>query len=145
MPQATEYLGRASQQNVLLQPAGTVTATGIGSQVDEMGEWLSLAFQLEVTATLTDATDTLDVFVQTTVDGTNWIDVVHFTQIAGDGGAKRYLAKIVTGNTQAAFENATALAASAVRNLSGNSYRVRWDIVSGNLPSFTFSVRANVQ
>jgi hypothetical protein len=29
---------------------------------------------------------TLDVYVQGTFDGTNWLDVAHFTQVAGGGG-----------------------------------------------------------
>lgn len=100
-------------------------------------------FQLDVTAAATEAGDTLDVFVQTTIDGTNWVDVVHFTQVVGNGGAKRYFAKCTSDLAEPMFENSAALAAGSVRNMIGTAYRCRWAMndatTVGNI-SFTFSV-----
>lgn len=121
--------------------AKTATSTGNTAQyfVSEITGALNL--QLDVTVAATDAVDTLDVFVQTTIDGTNWIDVAHFTQVVGNGGAKRHVMKINATEPQATFEVATALAAGAVRNHTGVRWRARWVIVDADVDgSFTFSV-----
>jgi len=82
-----------------------------------------------VTAAATDVGDLLDVYVQTKIDGTNWLDVQHFTQVLGNGGAKRYVAKVASGAAVTEFENGAALGAAAKRDLIGDDWRVRWVIV----------------
>lgn len=132
-------------KTILASSARTATSTG-ETAVSGLGEFTQAEFQLDVTAAATEAGDTLDVYVQTTIDGTNWIDVVHFTQVLGNGGAKRYVAKINGTEPQAMFENGTALAAGAVRNILGDQYRVRYaivDVVTADNQSFTFSVKGN--
>src|SRR5262245_4196254 len=130
---------------ITLQSSAAQTLTGVGSAVARpVDAHSSACFELDLTAAATDALDTLDVFVQTTIDGTNWLDVVHFTQAVGNGGAKRFISKIAKQLTTAEFEVATALGAAAVRNIFGDQYRVRWDIVDADADaSFTFSVTAN--
>jgi hypothetical protein len=132
-------------QNQTLQASGAQTATGNGTAVTGFGQYKVLMCELDVTAAATEVGDELDVFVQTQVDGTNWVDVVHFTQVLGNGGAKRYFAKINAGIAQAEFENGAALGAAAVRNILGDTYRVRWAITDAgdDNASFTFSVKAN--
>ena len=132
--------------------SATKTATGTqGTDIRLPGYVNAFAFTLDVTAAATDAADKLDVYVQTMVDGTNWVDVVHFTQCAGNGGAKRYIAKIVAQVAQTQFETGTALASGAIRNLLGDKWRTRWVLTesgpggSGSgtgVVSFTFSVTA---
>lgn len=134
----------------LLASAARTSNTGNGSAVemfdsDRARDHLSaVQLVLDVTAAATQAGDKLDVFVQTQLDDTNWIDVVHFTQLDGDGGAKRYVEKIVAGAAEAGFETASALAAGEVRHLIGRRWRVRWVITEsgGDDESFTFSVQA---
>jgi hypothetical protein len=100
-------------------------------------------FVLDVTAAATDAADTLDVAVQTLLDGTNYVDVVAFTQCLGNGGAKRYAAKVLAGDSQNMFEASAALAAGTVRNIVGDAWRVKYTQVDAdNNASFTFSVKA---
>jgi len=91
-----------------------------------------------------DVPDTLDVFVQTTLDGTNWVDIVHFTQITGET-AKRHYAKVVSSEPQAMFEAGAALNAGSVRHLLGLQYRVRWEIVDGapGMPDLAFEFKVN--
>ena len=102
-----------------------------------------MAFTLDVTAAATDAADTLDVYVQTMLDGANWVDVVHFTQVLGNGGALRYISKIVAQIGQAEFEVGTALGAAGIRNLLGDEWRVRYVQADADKDaSFTFSVTA---
>ena len=56
----------------------------------------------------------LNVYVQTTIDGSNWVDVAHFTEVAGDGSAVRQFAKLIWDAALTEFENGTALAGGAV-------------------------------
>lgn len=111
-----------------------------------VGDASTIEFELDVTVAATAVDDTLDVFIQTTIDGTNWIDVVSFTQVLGNGGAKRYVAKITKSEPQAMFEASAALAAGSVRNILGKRYRARWAITDAGADdaSFTFSITANV-
>ena len=103
----------------------------------------AMVFVLDVSAAATDAADTLDVSIQTVLDGTNWIDVVHFTQVLGNGGALTYVAKIVAGVAQAEFETGTALGAAAVRHLFGDEWRVNYVQADADADAtFTFSVTA---
>lgn len=145
---ASTYIGVPNRAGVVLLPSTTTAAgavTGTGSTVTDMGEWKVLILQLAVTAAATDVGDTLDVFVQTTVDGTNWTDIYHFTQILGNGGAKRYLGKLIWDAALTEFENGASLAAAGGRAIIGDQYRVRYAQVDANSNgTFTFSVTANV-
>lgn len=131
--------------NVVLLAPGAITSTSTGTTavVVDTDRYNAAVFQLDVTAAATAAGDTLDMFVQTTVDGTNWLDVVHFTQVLGNGGAKRFVGKITRDVAETMYETGTALGAAAVRNVFGNQYRVRYTIATATAPSFTVSVRAN--
>lgn len=101
-----------------------------------------ITFTLDVTSAATDAVDTLDVYVQTLV-GSKWTDVVHFTQVVGNGGVKCHVNKIAQDQAQAVFEASASLAAGSVRNIIGDSWRVRWDITDANAnAAFTFTVNA---
>jgi hypothetical protein len=144
---ATQYTGSPNVVNQILLASGTVTASGTGAAVASLGEWSSIIWQLDVTAAAAAVGDTLDVYIQTTIDGTNWLDFVHFTQVLGNGGAKRYITKTIASNTQTEYSTATALGAAAVRHLFGDQYRVNYTVVDGGAhgQSFTFSVTANLK
>lgn len=128
---------------LLASAARTATAGAEGSGL-RLANADAYAFVLDVSAAAADVGDTLDVFVQAMLDGVNYVDVVHFTQVLGNGGAKRYVAKIAPGAiAQAEFEVGAALAAAAVRHLAGDLWRVRWAIVDANANGgFTFGVTA---
>lgn len=122
-------------------PAGAVNTNS--SAVRLPGMVNAMAFVLDVTAAATDAADTLDVKVQTKLDGTNWVDVIHFTQCVGNGGAKRYIEKLVADVACAGFENAAALGAGNTRDLLGDEWRVNYVQVDADSDgSFTFSIVA---
>jgi hypothetical protein len=130
---------------ILIAPTTTVAgaiAAGTGSAVSILGQPRAMAFVLDVTAAATDVGDTLDVKVQCRLDGTNWVDVCSFTQVLGNGGAKRHIGKINADIAQAMLADA-ALAAGSVRNLQGEVYRVAYaQVDADNNASFTFSVTA---
>ncbi len=137
------YPGRCIVENIVLLASAAQTATGTGDAVVLDG-FEALVFQCELTAAATDVGDTLDVFVQTTIDGTTWLDVVHFTQMLGNGGAKRFVSKVSASLALTEYETGTALGAAAVRHVFGSQWRVRWAVVDADADaSFTFSVKAN--
>ena len=135
-----------NEQNVAIQASAAQTVTGNGTAVTGYGKYSVAWFELDVTLAATEAGDTLNVFVQTQIDGTNWVDIVHFTEVLGNGAAKRFVSKVSADLAETMFETGTALAAAGVRHILGDSYRARWAIVdvatTGN-QSFTFSVKAN--
>ena len=120
------------------------TASGTGGKVLIPEHQTAVLLTLDVTAAATDAGDTLDVTVQTLVDGTNWVDVAAFTQVVGNGGAKAFTAKIIGDAALAEFDHSASLSAGSKRDLIGDAWRAKWTVVdSGDGDqSFTFSVHA---
>ena len=126
--------------------AGAVSSsntTAVTPPADAIGG----AFQLDVTAAATDAGDTLDVYIQHTMDGTNYDDFIHFTQVLGNGGAKRFRAQwsgLVVSGTPLAPVGDAAMAASVLQGPVGKPWRVKWVVVDGDANSaFTFTVKAS--
>lgn len=104
-------------------------------------------FLLDVTAAATEAGDTLDVYIQSSIDGgTTWDDFVHFTQVIGTGGARKHLAhwtRLVAPTTAMKAPQDAALAVGVQQGPIGPVWRVKWvvvDVVTGGNASFTFSV-----
>jgi len=136
---------KKAAEAVTLVASAAVTATSTGSTVVYLpGMVNGLVFELDVTAAATESGDLLDVYIQTTIDGTNYVDVSHFTQVLGDGGAKRYYSKITADGALTEFENGSALGAAGIRNILGDKWRCRWTVVDAGTDnaSFTFSVTA---
>ena len=144
MQSPDSYPGRCIVPNIVLLASAARTETGTGD-AQALDGFEAIVFQLEVTAAATATADTLDVYVQTTVDGSTWLDAIHFTQVVGDGGAKRYISKVSASLALTEYETGTSLGAAAVRHIFGSQWRVRWAIVDDGTDnaSFTFSVKAN--
>lgn len=110
----------------------------------------AIIFFLDVTAVATDAGDTLDVFVQTLLDGTVYDDVLHFTQVLGNGGPKKFLGTWLRDVTPESELHAPVDAALAAGVLQGpvawQTPRLKWTVVDAGAAnvSFTFSVKAAV-
>lgn len=103
--------------------------------------------QLTVSAAATDVGDTLDVYIQHSVDGgTTWDDFVHFTQVLGNGGAKKFLAawsSTITPTTALGAPADGALAAGVKQGPIGPQIRVKWVVVDADVDgSFTFGIKA---
>ena len=128
-----------------LHASGAETATGTGTVTAYLpGGVNGVVVTLDVTAAATEVGDLLDVYVQTKADGTNWLDVCHFTQVLGNGGAKRYVDKIHATGAVTAFETGSALGAAAQRDIMGKQWRCRWTVTDAGADnaSWTFSVYA---
>lgn len=135
---------------VTLLPSGTVTSgtavlsTGVAIPKMQGG----IEFILDVTAAAAAVGDTLDVKVQALVGGSNgasgaWIDVIHFTQVLGNGGVKRIIAKLLAETAVAMYTDA-ALGGGTQKDIFGDYWRVSYSVVDGGAhgQSFTFSVIA---
>lgn len=136
--------GGADTKSLLDATTASAAATVNGSAVNLPRPRNGIVFELDVTAAASAVDDKLDVKVQTTLDGTNWIDVCYFTQLLGNGGAKHYVAAIIAAAV-AMFENGTALTAGNVRAIFGDQFRVVYTITAGaGTHTFTFNVNACV-
>lgn len=112
-------------------------------------------FRLDVTAAATDVGDTLDVYLQSTLDPATvaegdavWDDFIHFTQVLGNGGAKRFLANWLqrgAAETELHAPSDAALSAGVKQGPVGKRWRVKWAITDAGTDdaSFTFGVAFN--
>lgn len=108
-----------------------------------------LAF-LDVTAAATDVGDTLDVYLDTSFDGgASFINIGHFSQVLGNGGAKKFVmsfkpAPIAAANSVSA--TADQAAAAALQIGFGDRFRYRAVAVDADADmSFTFSLAIRLQ
>lgn len=119
---------------------------GTGYALDAI--YKELLLQLDVTAAATDVGDTLDVYVDMSIDGgQKWNNIVHFTQVLGNGGAKTFMAVIKNDNpgASAVFATTSDAAAGATRQIGfGQNLRYRAVTVDAGTQnvSFTFSLKA---
>jgi len=127
------------------------TASSTASiSLSQLGEVDAAVFLLSVSAAATAAGDTLDVYIQQSPDGgTTWDDFVHFTQVLGNGGAKKYVAswtRSVTPESEMKAPADAGIAAGVLQGAVGNSWRVKWVIVDADTDdaSFTFSVSVDL-
>jgi len=103
----------------------------------------SALFQLSVTAAAAAVTDTLNVYLQYNVDGTNWDDFVSFTQAKGNGGAQRFVGSWLQqyAPTSPMHPLADASLPPGVNQgpIMSDSVRVKWVVVGGTA-NFSFTV-----
>jgi hypothetical protein len=130
---------------ITLASSAARTTGANGSWVFVGGERSHYTWLLDITASATDAADTLDVYIDVSFDGTNSAgNAVHFTQQAGDGTAASEIAVLGSGVSPAAIVAVTSDAAATVirPGFIGPYFRARWAIVdSGDAnSSHTFSV-----
>ena len=118
MPASGSVLGYAED---VLQASSAQTTGGNSGALPGYGGANTLRLQLNVTAVSGTATPTLTVFIEDTLDGTNWNQIVAFTAAT-----------------------ATGIQAVNVTTPFADRLRVRWTI-TGTTPSITFEVRAASQ
>lgn len=113
MPAQDQPIGRlVTLRSSAAQTVGTVT----GDAVALSGHYRRFIALLAISASATDAGDTLDVYVDFSLDGSTWVNAIHFTQQAGDGAAASEVAILDPSAPGTAVVAVTADAASgAVR------------------------------
>ena len=132
-------------ETLTLAASAARTASANGTAVQINGERRRFVIVNRITASATAAGDTLDVYVDFSLDGTTWYNAVHFTQQAGNGAARTEYAVLDPSNPGTSVINVTAdAAAAAVRPaLFGPYMRARWAMVDAGgdaNTSHTFSV-----
>jgi hypothetical protein len=131
---------------ITLAASAARTAGANGTAVFVGGERKRFVMVNPITASAAVAGDTLDVYVDFSLDGTTWYNAVHFTQQAGNGAARTEFAVLDPANPGTAVVDVTSdAAAAAVRPaLFGPYMRARWAIVDAGAhgQSHTFSVLA---
>jgi hypothetical protein len=102
---------------------------------------------LSVTAAGTTSGDTLNVYLQRNVGSDEspvWDDMVSFTQLLGNGGAKTYIARISSDiaptTATEAPKDASLTAGSVSQGPWSNLLRVKW-VIGGSAPTFTFNIQ----
>lgn len=122
--------------------AGAGTVTGAAAVMREA--WREATIVLNVTAASTLVGDTLDVYIDTSADGgTTWHNIGHFTQVLGNGGAKKVVMALRSDNPGGtAVVDATADAAVGVTRQFGICDRLRYRGVEVGTGSFTYGITA---
>lgn len=147
--EAVQALRGFDNATILSSAARTATAGANGPTVLLPHNGFRIAqFLLVLTNAATDADDTLDVYVDTSPDGGNsWVNIVHFTQILGNGADSQKYAAVSNVNIAGdEFDVTSDVAAGATpRNFLGQQLRARYVIVdpTGANATFTFSVVAS--
>ncbi|MDO8704764.1 MAG: hypothetical protein Q7J84_07445 [Sulfuricaulis sp.] len=129
---------------ITLATSAARTASANGTAVTGLGWRNRYIILFDLTVADTDAGDTLDVYVDVSLDGTTWLNAAHFTQIIGtDAASKRYAVLDPSAPGAAEILVTADAAAGAVRpSLFGAQMRARWAIVDAGTDdaSFTFAV-----
>ena len=130
-----------------LKASGAVAAGSVtGDAVKLQKVYQQATIVLNVTAAATEVDDTLDIYLDTSYDGgTTWVNIAHFTQVLGNGGAKEFAANIINKNPAAEIDVAADAAAGTIRALAlGDRIRYRSVAVDagGVAASFTFGLVA---
>lgn len=135
----------------LLASAARVDAGSQTGSTITIGDAERVLIVLNITASATEAGDTLDVFIDVSWDGTNWYNAVYFTQQAGNGAAAKEIAVLdaaYTTDPDAVLAITADAAAGVVRQqLIGPYMRVRWVVteVTTDNASHTFDVQAYIK
>jgi len=139
-----------SVATLLASAARTSSGTAAISLTRDFSEAISAALLLDVTVDESTAADRLNVYVQHSLDGgTTYDDIGHFTEHAGNGGAKQYRMQWVRDITPTDPERliaAASLGAGVVQaGPVGPDWRIQWAVTddSGSA-SFTFSVKGQI-
>ena len=128
---------------VQLYSSTAITATGSGT-VEALfpGSISGVVLTCTIASAGSSSGDKLDMYVQTMLDGSSWLDVCHFTQITGVSTGICMVDKIHRDGAVTAFATTDTLAADAQRDIVGSKWRARWVITSSTDPTFSASVYA---
>lgn len=111
----------------------------------------AILIQLDVTAAATETGDKLAVWVQGTIDDTNYYDIGGFAEVLGDGGAKRFI--MVLQRTGSIAESDIITPSDGAMTANTVTYgpfpddlRLKWTVTDAGTDnaSFTFSVTAKI-
>lgn len=124
--------------------AGAVLSTD-GDTFIGLADFKEAEFLLNVSAAATDVGDTLDVYIDSSNDdGVSFVNIAHFTQVLGNGGAKKEVALCLRTAAALVALTSDVAAGGTPRAFIGDRVKVRYVIVDANANSaFTFKVTAS--
>jgi hypothetical protein len=139
-----QYFAKHNRVETLFASAA-VSSDATETAVSGMARYSQAEIVLKCSAAASTAADLLDVYIDTSFDGTTWINVGLFTELVGNGGAKTYHMLInpasVVGTT--ITDVSADLGSDGVRHILGDRLRARFDITddSGSA-EFTCEIKA---
>ena len=137
-------------QTITLFPSATrVTAVANSAGTTFNTDWSErMLVLLDLTATAGAAGDVLDVYVDVSLDGTKWLNAVHFTQLAGNAAAMSAYAILdpTTPGTSPIVTTSDAGSGVVRPSAFGRYVRGRYTLVDAGAhgQSVTFSLKAMV-
>lgn len=134
----------------MLESAARGDGTDVLGDAIEVGDVSRILVILSITASATEAGDTLDVYLDVSWDNSTWVNAIHFPQQAGNASAKKHVAALMgaaySTDPDATMDITSDLAAGVVRQqLVAPFMRVRYtiaDVATLGNESHTFSVVA---
>jgi|SRR6185295_9128788 len=132
----------------LIPNTNIVTADGNKVIVGDFGNIVAASFLLVVLAAATEVGDTLDVYIQSSIDKNTYDDFIHFTQVLGNGGTKQYIAywnALMAPEAEIAAPADATMSVGVKQGPIGSTLRVKWKVVDAGTAnaSFTFALAAN--
>ena len=124
--------------NYLLDSATTATGSAIGSALVGMGAFSEVDLHVNVTVG-TGTSPTLDLFVDSRLDGTNWTNIAHLTKVTTADKVSAHLSRRQGTNIEVVDVDTDAGAGTMRRIGWGDDVRIRRDII-GTSPSFSYTV-----
>ena len=137
--------------NVTTAGAAILRAAGLqATKMNLLSTYNVAVFMLTVTPLAgAEAGDTLDIYVDLSLDGNTYFNAVHFTQVIGTGGVIKFVAQLTHPSAAVADINVTSdAAANAVRNLWAPHVRVGHvvvDVTSNSTAKFIYTLDVYLQ
>lgn len=123
--------------------------SGLGYQIQD--KFTEMIVVCDMTAAATDVGDTLDLYIDTSFDGgLSFVNIGHFTQILGNGGAKKFIMSFKSSPISAANSvpfGTDQVASAALQIGFGNYINYRAVIVDAGTQnvSFNYSVKVSLK
>ena len=132
---------RPSLTNTIVVPSAARIADGNSGFLAGYDKFSTCIFQWDVTA-VSGVLPTLDLYIDTTVDGTNPVNVLHAAQVSTVSRTGFMYYRSI--NVLNSIDLTADIAAGGARTWPISKIRIRW-VIAGTTPSFTFSVTTTCQ
>lgn len=132
-------------RQVTLRSSAALTTTTSGSSIGQLQDCKEAVFVFDVTtASAVDTTHTLSVYIQSSPDGTNWLDVARFANVTTATAQRvaRWSSRVTVSGTNVdeALSSSAMAAGTVSQGPQGRLWRTRAVVSSGALNSWTYSV-----
>lgn|SRR3990167_4079834 len=147
MPELQAQQSSCRQQGsrqVTLRTSAALTTTASGSSIGQLQDCKEAVFVFDVTTASSAATDFLYVYIQSTPDGTNWLDVARFANITNATAQRvaRWSSRVTVSGTNVdeALSSSAMAAGTVSHGPQGRLWRTRAVVSAASTASWTYSV-----